>query len=69
MKIFKPFGGVILGFDRIKDFALFTLGRICGVFIFLLIVDGFNYYLYTQGYSDNFTSVFKLIILIFKLFI
>lgn len=69
MKIFKPFGDVILGFDNIKTFVLFTLGRICGIIIFLLMIDGFNYYLYTQGYSDKFTSVFTIIILLFKLFI
>jgi hypothetical protein len=69
MKIFKPSGDLILGFDNIKTFVLFTLGRICGIIIFLLMIDGFNYYLYTQGYSDKFTSVFNIIILIFKLFI
>lgn len=69
MKIFKPFGGVILGFDNIKSFVMFTIGRILGVIIFLGIVDGFSYYLYTQGYSDKFTSIFTIIFLIIKLFI
>jgi hypothetical protein len=74
MKIFAPFfGGITLMFNSIKDFIksfmLFTLGRICGIIVFLLMIDGWNYYLYTEGYSDKFTSVFTVLIKCLELFI
>ena len=69
MKIFKPFFGVILEFENIKSFLLFTLGRICGVIVFFLMIDAFDYYLYLEGYRNEFTSVFYLFILLFQLFI
>lgn len=69
MRFFKEYNGFIFQFDGIKSFLLFTLGRICGLIIFLLMIDAFMYYLYVAGYSEDFTSIFYIIFLIIKLFI
>lgn len=69
MELFKEFCGVIVKFDSIKSYVWFTLGRVCGIIAFLVLFDCFMYYLYLKGYCENFTSVFEIIFLIFKLFI
>lgn len=69
MKLYKEFCGVIIEFENIKSFILFTLGRVCGIFVFLLLIDVFYYYLYLAGYSNDFTSIFTIIFMFIKIFI
>lgn len=61
MKIFVPFCGGIVGFDDLKSFLWFTLGRLCGILIFYGLVEAFLFYLYLAGYTDRYISLFSLI--------
>ena len=71
MKLYKEFCGVIIEFENIKSFILFTLGRVCGIFVFLLLLDAFFYYIHLQGYNngEEYTSIFTIIFMFIKIFI
>ena len=69
MKIFVPFCGTIVGFDDIKSFFMFTLGRLCGLAICYLLIEGFLFFLYIRGYSDEYISLFSIIKSLISIFI
>ncbi len=64
MRLFQEVNGMIFEFDTVKEFMLFTLGRICA---YLLIPIGWifiNIFLYLNGYLDTMEGAwapFKLI--------
>ena len=69
MKFYKEYWGTAFEFDGIKQFVLFTFGRICGFLLFFLLLEGFFYYIHTQGYTDEPFPISSIIFNVIKLFI
>lgn len=53
MRFYKEFWGFIFEFNSIKQFVYFTLGRICGLLIFVLLIVGWYILLYLMGYIKS----------------
>ena len=68
MRFFGEYWGFIFEFDSIKSFLLFTLGRICGIFIFLGMIDLFLLFIYCQGYGTEPLPILSICWGLFKLF-
>ena len=53
MRFYQQLGGFIFEFESVKKFLSFTFGRICGVFVFILILMGWYVLLYFMGYVES----------------
>ena len=69
MKLYKECWGMGFEFECVKEYILFTLGRVCGFVVFYLMLEGFFYYIHTQGYIDEPFPIAKVTFEIIKLFI
>lgn len=68
MRFFGEYWGFIFEFNSIKDFLMFTLGRICGVLVFLGMIDVFLTTIHYLGYGGKPFPLLYILSIIFKMF-
>jgi hypothetical protein len=61
MRFFKEVGGFIFEFDSIGGFINFTIGRIIGVIVFILLIIGWYLCLYWMGYIESIDPLLRVI--------
>lgn len=61
MKFYNQLWGFIFEFGSIKQFIIFTLGRICGLIVFVLLIIGWYLLLYCMGYIKTIDPLLNII--------
>jgi len=67
MRFFGQYWGFIFEFNSIKDFLMFTLGRICGFFVFFGMADIFFTIVHYSGCGGRPFPLLYILSIIFKM--
>lgn len=68
MKFYKQYWGFLFEFNSIGEFIWFTIGRVIGVILFILLIFGWWVLLYLTGYIESLSPILTMFELIYELF-